>query len=151
MRARAQSVAADAVTTFDADGTAHIKRAIPVPKTISPQAQALMASGDRWVPADGTKVISVQYRLAPQFPFPAAVEDSTAVYTAALRPMRRERSPSTKLPRVRSWRPKRRFKFGKTPNLCPRSSDSSPGMSISPATVTPDTSTARAASRISLR
>jgi epsilon-lactone hydrolase len=157
IRARAQSVAADAVTTFDADGTAHIKRSIPVPKTISPEAQTLMASGDRWVPAGGTKerdsfmekmkatypvevedttfagvkvwavtpkrlapqkrdrlliclhgggftsdsgsliesipmaaltgtkVISVQYRLAPQFPFPAAVEDSAAVYTAALK------------------------------------------------------------------
>jgi epsilon-lactone hydrolase len=157
MRARAQSVADDTVTTFDADGTAHIKRAIPVPKTISSEAQALMTSGDRWVPAGGTKerdsfmekmraaypvdfedttfagvkvwavtpkrlapqkrdrfllclhgggftsdsgsliecipiaaltgtkVISVQYRLAPQFPFPAAVEDSTAVYTAALK------------------------------------------------------------------
>jgi len=27
----------------------------------------------------------VRYRLAPQFPFPAAVEDSTAVYTTALK------------------------------------------------------------------
>ncbi|MCU1233042.1 MAG: hypothetical protein JWP63_1009, partial [Candidatus Solibacter sp.] len=55
MRARSQSITADASTTFDADGTAHIKRAIPVPKTISPEAQALMASGDRWVPQGATK------------------------------------------------------------------------------------------------
>src|ERR1035438_9479292 len=33
----------------------------------------------------GTRVVSVLYRLAPQFPFPAAVEDSTAVYSAALK------------------------------------------------------------------
>ena len=146
----AQSQPADAYTTFDSDGTAHIKRAIPVPKTISPEAQALTIAG-RWMPPSGTeeaasykermsttypvdveattlagvkvwsvtpkrpvankrdrlliclhgggftsdsgsltesipvaaltgtKVISVQYRLAPQFPFPAAVEDSAAV------------------------------------------------------------------------
>jgi monoterpene epsilon-lactone hydrolase len=157
MRAQSQSVAAGAMTAFDADGTAHIKRAIPVPKTISPEAQALMVSGDRWVPQSGTKdrdsfmekmkatypvdvedttfggvkvwavtpkrlaprkrdriliclhgggftsdsgsliesipmaaltgtkVISVQYRLAPQYPFPAAVQDSTSVYTTALK------------------------------------------------------------------
>ena len=156
LRSKAQSVAADPYTTFDSDGTAHIQRAIPVPKTISPEAQALMVSG-KWMPAGGTKerdsfmekmkaaypvdveattlggvkvwavtpnhippkkqdclliclhgggftsdsgsliesipiaaltgtkVISVLYRLAPQFPFPAAVEDSTAVYTAALK------------------------------------------------------------------
>ena len=48
MRAPLQPVADGAVTTFDADGTAHIQRAIPVPKTISPEAQALMVSGDRW-------------------------------------------------------------------------------------------------------
>jgi monoterpene epsilon-lactone hydrolase len=156
LRSKAQSVAADPYTTFDSDGTAHIQRAIPVPKTISPQAQALMVSG-KWMPAGGTKerdsfmeemkaaypvdveattlggvkvwavtpkhiaqkkqdrlliclhgggftsdsgsliesipiaaltgtkVLSVLYRLAPQFPFPAAVEDSTAVYTAALK------------------------------------------------------------------
>jgi len=148
LRAQSQSAAADAYTTIDSDGTAHIKRAIPVPKTISPEAQALMVSGERWMPRagtkesaafmdveattfagvkvwmvtpkrpapnkhdrlliclhgggftsdsgsliesipmaalTGTKVISVQYRLAPQFPFPAAVEDSTAVYSAALK------------------------------------------------------------------
>jgi monoterpene epsilon-lactone hydrolase len=157
MRARSQSAAVDAYTTFDSDGTAHITRAIPVPKTISPEAQALMASGEPWIPRGGTKerdsfmermnatyavdaeattfggvkvwtvtpkrlalkkqdrlliclhgggftsdsgsliesipmaaltgtkVVSVLYRLAPQFPFPAAVEDITAVYTAALK------------------------------------------------------------------
>lgn len=156
LRSKAQAAAADPYTTFDSDGTAHIQRAIPVPKTISPEAQALMVSGT-WMPAGGTKerdsfmekmkaaypvdveattlggvkvwavtpkhiapkredrlliclhgggftsdsgsliesipiaaltgtkVVSVLYRLAPQFPFPAAVEDSTAVYTAALK------------------------------------------------------------------
>ena len=50
----AQSQPADAYTTFDSDGTAHIKRAVPVPKTISPEAQALMISG-RWMPPSGTE------------------------------------------------------------------------------------------------
>ena len=50
LRAQPQPAAADPYTTFDSDGTAHIKRAIPVPKTISPEAQALMASGERWMP-----------------------------------------------------------------------------------------------------
>ena len=157
MRAESQSAAADPYTTFDSDGTAHIKRAIPVPKTISPQARALMVSGKPWIPRGGTKerdsfmetmnaaypvnveatefggvkvwavtpkrlapkkqdrlliclhgggftsdsgsliesipmaaitgtkVISVLYRLAPQFPFPAAVDDATSVYRAALK------------------------------------------------------------------
>src|SRR4051812_32482181 len=54
-RARSQSTAVDAYTTFDSDGTAHINRAIPVPRTISPAAQALMASGEPWIPRGGTK------------------------------------------------------------------------------------------------
>src|SRR4029077_7327475 len=55
VRAQSQSIPADAYTTFDADGTAHIKRALPIPKTISPEAQALMMPGERWLPAAGTK------------------------------------------------------------------------------------------------
>src|ERR1035438_9998096 len=54
LRSKAQSAAADPYPTFDSDGTAHIQRAIPVPKTISPEAQALMVSG-KWMPAGGTK------------------------------------------------------------------------------------------------
>jgi len=157
VRAQSQSVPADAYTTYDADGTAHIKRALPIPKTISPEAQSLMMPGERWLPAGGTKeraawmekmqavypvdvkdtsvagvdawvvtpknlatnkrdrvliclhgggftsdsgsqiesipiaaltgtrVISVRYRLAPKFPFPAAVDDTVAVYKEALK------------------------------------------------------------------
>src|SRR5258708_6954931 len=55
VRAQSPSVRADAYTTFDPDGTAHITRALPVPKTISPEAQALMMPGKSWVPAGGTK------------------------------------------------------------------------------------------------
>src|SRR5260370_26582054 len=157
VRAQSPSAPADAYTTFDPDGTAHITRALPVPKTISPEAQSLMLPGKSWVPAGGTKqraarmekmqtvypvevketavagvqvwvvtpknpgankrervliclhgggftsdsgskiesipiaaltgtqVISVRYRLAPKFPFPAAVDDAAAVYKEALK------------------------------------------------------------------
>src|ERR1700675_301525 len=54
-RARAQSPVADDLTTIDSDGTAHIKRSVPVPKTISPEAYALMVGGKRWTPEPGTK------------------------------------------------------------------------------------------------
>src|SRR5258708_6285926 len=156
-QAPAQVPSGDDLTTIDGEGNAHIKRAVPVPKTISSDAHALIVSGKRWIPEPGTKqaadfaeklqatypveitettlagvaskvvipkraavhkqdrvliclhgggftsdsgstlesatiaaltgikVIAVEYRLAPQYPFPAAVDDTVAVYKHVLK------------------------------------------------------------------
>ncbi|MCX6630704.1 MAG: hypothetical protein NTW28_24060, partial [Candidatus Solibacter sp.] len=37
-------------TVFDPDGTARITRVVPVPRTVSPEAQARLAAGATWAP-----------------------------------------------------------------------------------------------------
>src|SRR5258706_4340705 len=75
-RAQSPSAPVDPYTNFDADGTAHIKRALPVPKTISPEAQALMMPGQRWVPAGGTKEREA-WMDRMQAAYPVDVKDTT--------------------------------------------------------------------------
>jgi monoterpene epsilon-lactone hydrolase len=215
-RAPAQAPATDDLTSIDSDGTAHIKRAVPVPKTISSDAYDLIVSGKRWTPEPGTKqaadftvklmaafpveitettlagvaikvvipkraaahkqdrvliclhgggftsdsgsslegatiaaltgikVIAVEYRLAPQYPFPAAVADTVAVYRQVLR----------------QYAPKKIGVYGTSAGAVlvaqmavesRRLGLPSPAMSILPATATPGFSTARTASQTSVQ
>ena len=48
------SAPAAEATSLDPDGTARITRAVPVPTTISPEAQEFLATGAAWAPAAGS-------------------------------------------------------------------------------------------------
>lgn len=56
-------------TLIDADGTAHITRVMPVPKTVSPEAQAMLATGKTWAPGprqpEAKQLIDKAYSMYP--------------------------------------------------------------------------------------
>ena len=58
------------------DGTAHITRVIPVPATLSPKAQAFLATGATWAPEAGS---ADQHKLIAQAlaMYPVEIEDRT--------------------------------------------------------------------------
>lgn len=61
-------------TTLDPDGTARITRVVPVPTTISPQAQAFLATGASWAPAAGSEEQRVLIAKARSL-YPVRIED----------------------------------------------------------------------------
>lgn len=56
-------------TLIDPDGTAHITRVVPVPRTVSPEAQARLATGATWAPGpnapETTQLIAKARELYP--------------------------------------------------------------------------------------
>lgn len=65
----AQAAPTTDTTTLDPDGTAHITRVLPVPKTVSPQAQEMLAKGTTWAPGPNSpetpKLIAKARELYP--------------------------------------------------------------------------------------
>jgi hypothetical protein len=81
-RAPAQAPSEDDLTNLDSDGTAHIKRAVPVPKTISSDAYALIASGKRSTPKPGTKQ-AADFAEKLQATYPVEVTETTLAGVAS--------------------------------------------------------------------
>jgi hypothetical protein len=75
-RAQGETLPADDLTTIDSDGTAHIKRSVPIPKTISSDAYARMVSGERWIPEPGTKEAK-DFAEKLQATYPAEITETT--------------------------------------------------------------------------
>lgn len=69
LSASAQQAKDPDTTTFDADGTAHISRVVPVPLTLSPEARKLLATGASWAPgprsAESKQLIADAQRIYP--------------------------------------------------------------------------------------
>src|ERR1017187_2904658 len=81
-RAPAQALPGNDLTTIDSDGTAHIKRAVPVPKTISADAYALMVSGKSWMPESGTKQ-AADFAEKLQATYPVEITETTLAGVAS--------------------------------------------------------------------
>src|SRR5271168_709775 len=78
---------ADDLTTIDSDGTAHIKRDVPVPKTISPEAYALMTSGKKWSPEPGTQeAVDLAAKLHATYPVDITETNLAGVATKVIIP-----------------------------------------------------------------
>lgn len=58
------------------DGTAHITRIVPVPDTLSPEAQAHLATGKTWAPEAGSPEQQEQIDLALSM-YPVQIKDAT--------------------------------------------------------------------------
>lgn len=63
-------------TVIDADGTARITRVVPVPKTISPEAQAHLATGATWAPGPNSPEFAKLIDKARAM-YPVKEEDAT--------------------------------------------------------------------------
>jgi acetyl esterase/lipase len=104
------ATAPESFTHIDAQGTVYITRIAPVPETplqipadktdrvlINLHGGGFKADSGSLIESvpvanlTQTKVVSVLYRLAPEHPFPAAVEDTVAVYKELLKTYKPER------------------------------------------------------------
>lgn len=74
--AKARPAAPAHETIIDSDGTAHITRTIPVPKTLSTGTQAMLASGKEFAPNGWTEE-SAQLVQKARSVYPVHIEDAT--------------------------------------------------------------------------
>jgi acetyl esterase/lipase len=63
-------------TVIDKDGTARITRIVAVPRTVSPEAQALLASGASWCPGPNSPEYKKLIEKAKQL-YPVTIEEKT--------------------------------------------------------------------------
>jgi monoterpene epsilon-lactone hydrolase len=66
------------ITVLDPDGTAHISRIVPVPKTLSPEAQAMLATGASWCPGPRSAAAKELIERARKL-YPVSIEEDKMV------------------------------------------------------------------------
>jgi acetyl esterase/lipase len=94
----AQAAPTTDTTTIDADGTAHITRVLPLPKTVSPQAQERLATGASWAPGptspETPPLIAKAHQLYP------VTEDAQTIAGISVRVFTPPTIPAAKRDRV---------------------------------------------------